>query len=90
MFSDVGGRVSQHPGRPVSTNLHKRHRRGFECLIKQNLTRNLIPIAGLTFSEERVESNAADDAMPIINIADIMANAPFEELLVLVEDEDES
>ena len=31
-----------------------------------------------------VESNADDDAMPIISIADIMANGPFEEFSVLV------
>ena len=70
-----------------------RHKRGFGCVTKHKLASQLIPVARPTLDEEtenmRCEENEEDDVIPIITIADILANAPFEEVSVVLTEDDE-
>ena len=70
-----------------------RHKRGFGCVTKQKLPSQLIPVARPSLDEETenmgCEDNEENDVMPIITIADILANAPFEEVSVVITEDDE-
>ena len=71
----------------------RHHKRGFGCVTKPKLRSQLIPFARLTLDEEieymECDENQEDDVMPLITIADILANAPFEKVSVVITEDDE-
>ena len=60
--------------------------RGFGCVTKHKLPSQLIPVTRPTIVEEiedmTCEENEEDNVMSIITIANILANAPFDKVLV--------
>ena len=66
----------------------RHQKRGFGFVIKHKLPSQLIPVARPTHDEEienmKCEENKEDNVMPIITIADILANGPFEEVSVVI------
>ena len=66
-----------------------RHRRGFGCVTKHKLPNQLIPVARPSLGDEIEDTQCEDDddVMPIITIEDILANSPFEEVSVILEDD---
>ena len=69
-----------------------RDHRGFGCVIRHTLQRNLIPVDRPVLEVETVpdeDVRDADDAIPVISIADILANAPFEEISMMMHEESE-
>ena len=69
------------------------HKHGFGCVAEHKLPSPLIPVAQPTLNEETenmgCEENEEDDMMPIITIADILTSAPFEEVSVVITEDDE-
>lgn len=58
---------------------------GFGCVTKHKLPSQLISVAGPTLNEEIEERKCEeDDVMTIITIADIVANARFEEVSLVI------
>ena len=69
-----------------------RHKRGFGWVTKHKLPSQLIPVARLTLGE-KIENmacvgNEEDHVMPIVTIADILANTPYEEVSVVTTEDD--
>ena len=65
-----------------------RHKRGFVCLTKRKLPKQLIPVVRPTLDEEiedmACKENEEDDVIPIITIADTLINASLEEVSVVI------
>ena len=69
----------------------RHHEHGFGCVTKHKLPSHLIPVARPTLDEEIedmvCEENEEDDVIPIMTMADILSNALFEEVsVVIIED----
>ena len=66
----------------------RHQKRGFGFVTKHKLPSQLIPVARPTRDEEienmTCEENKEDNVIPIITIADILANGPFEEVSVVI------
>ena len=73
--------------------MNRHHKRGFGCVPKHKLPSQLIPVARLTINEKiqdmACEENEEDDVIPIITIANILANAPFQEASVVITEDGE-
>ena len=66
------------------------YKRGFGWVTKHTLLSQLIPVALDEEIKDMVcEKNEEDDVMPIITIANVLANAPFEEVSVVITEDDE-
>ena len=58
-------------------------------MTKHKLPNQLIPVARPSLGDEIEDTQCEDDddVMPIITIEDILANSPFEEVSVILEDD---
>ena len=72
----------------------RHQKRWFGCVTKHKLPSQLVPVARPTLNEEiedmGCEENEEDDVMPIVIIADILANAPFKEVWAAIIEDDEN
>ena len=64
-----------------------RHRRGFRCVTKHKLSNQLIPVARPSLGDEIEDTQCEDDVFPVITIQDILATSTFEEVSVILEED---